>query len=173
MNRFVVEMVLRKKVMIKSLCFVVCLLLSTLAYSQEFPDFSGTYRSSRISYYDFLDAEENYHQEITYRILVILGEDATGMVIAVNPSTPDRPMAFEILDFIHQIDLQPAYDLAPYFFEAEATVLEKAVELGFYYNKEGKFKMLINTDESSSAFHDLERWDDREFWGNFSKIFIS
>lgn len=154
----------------KKLYLLIFLCFSGGMFGQDFPDFTGSYKSFHTSYYDPHDPAENYRETTEFRILVILREDATGSVFVQDPRIPESPLIYTILKFDHFAQLL-GNDL--FIFNAESDRTGRAIELTFYYNSDGKLKLMLDDDGRSAAFHDLKSWDNPYYWQEFFKELYS
>ncbi|HZW77506.1 MAG TPA: hypothetical protein VFF21_04280 [Flavobacteriaceae bacterium] len=145
----------------KNYLLVAFLYFWTLAsFAQSFPNFTGSYISQHTSYVNNEDASENYQEDTENRVFVLLKEDGTGFAALVDPRTPDVSLLYSIERLDKEYTLM---DVHYYIFDAVYLTRDWDVKILFYI-KEEKLNLMLDYDFATQVFHDLEYWDNLDYW---------
>jgi len=127
-------------------------LLSMSGFAQSF---NGDYTSYKTSYKDDGDSANNFAEETTFNISILIEKDASnGRIVIQDPRMPDRPLIYKVLNRIDFSEFGDEF-IGVYTCQADHLQTKKQETLTFYYNKNEEFNLMVRDDFSSQVFFGL------------------
>lgn len=150
----------------KNYLLILFLSFSWFLQAQDFPNFTGSYKSFRTSFLDFNNPNESFNEDAEYQILVILEEEGNGLTLIVDPRIPDNPLTYHIKEFDVYL---PWEENDIFIFKAISLTTGNELNLVFYFNKDDSLKLMVDYDQYNQFWHDLEFWEDVDYWEEYFK----
>lgn len=138
----------------KTSFYLMLFLVSTCIYAQNL---NGEYISSRTSYIDNKDSNDNFTENNRFDVFVFIEEsNADGRVLVHDARIPEKVLMYKIKSLI---DSSNNDDYQFYIYSCETLHTNKTEDTLVFYIKENVINLMIRDDNSSQVFHDLKLVD--------------
>lgn len=137
----------------KKIFLVLFIFLKITTYSQNF---NGEYRSDKTSFEDFSNAENNFIEEVKFKIAILIEENGKdGRIIIQDPRIPKKLLIYKVIDYLGELENR---GVKSFLYKCIPDYIDDPIDtiLTFNINTKNELSLMVYDKESSQYFFDLK-----------------